>query len=665
MDIVSRKISLENFKPRVPCSLSYFDKFTDEITQVDYNVDLNGSYGKVVGGAVVGGKCISFPHIRFLYNFYRKYRNLLNYVGCDGDSKKFSSATELYEQYMELLPHGNEYYIGLDEEFNKYNREYPENEINRFFPTYIVNISPTTEEDSIIIKGVNNEQVEKIEYDYNSDSYSANFTLSNPYDGYYINNKVNDSFGSMIPSIMYWSDIVKWKSWFNSHSKDDEKCCVRKEWNERGGEAMLNWLNAQKPPTPINICSDCEEEFNNTNCLLVSFALTQSIDALGEESIAIEDWDYGEPYHNGDVVLFNDTAYKSTKDNNYNNYDKCLHEMFFDADNFVKNLMEFEEKPYETFCGNCPSPRLKDNFNPYNFKDYSEIISGTTESKLPNFKDTILTIDSLGNVMHGIFVPSENEVNPKNGTILDLQYHPYNVNDMSPTEEIYVVNGEKYYKNFGNVLTKIEVYLKQDDGERINVSTLSNINDKPIESIKRLFETLKTSTNTLLDGKVYACFYYSIGVTLKHNGKHYVIDNDDNCVKYEDEKYLVEREENYMLGGDKSVIVKYYELVASIEQETRLSHNQDTTYREDIAKFTYKPLGDANNSNVLQSPTLRQEYKLGITTPPKINADIYVQRGLSSAFEKHLALGSVKTFEALENYSNGFFTIVNNNNANG
>ena len=43
-----------------------------------------------------------------------------------------------------------------------------------------------------------------------------------------------------------------------------------------------------------------------------------------------------------------------------------------------------------------------------------------------------------------------------------------------------------------------------------------------------------------------------------------------------------------------------------------------------------------------------------------VDSDIYIDRGINAALEKHLKLGEVFTLEALEQYGNGFFQMMKN-----
>ena len=59
-------------------------------------------------------------------------------------------------------------------------------------------------------------------------------------------------------------------------------------------------------------------------------------------------------------------------------------------------------------------------------------------------------------------------------------------------------------------------------------------------------------------------------------------------------------------------------------------------------------------------PTFREEYKLGNSIIENIDSDIYIDRGINAAYERHLKLGEVTSLEALEQYGNGYFKIMEN-----
>ena len=81
----------------------------------------------------------------------------------------------------------------------------------------------------------------------------------------------------------------------------------------------------------------------------------------------------------------------------------------------------------------------------------------------------------------------------------------------------------------------------------------------------------------------------------------------------------------------------------------------------DTDTFSIKYSGDMETHNGLQVfPTFREEYRFGNSMIENIDSDIYIDRGINAAFEKHLKLGEAHTLEALEQFGNGYFKIMDN-----
>lgn len=66
----------------------------------------------------------------------------------------------------------------------------------------------------------------------------------------------------------------------------------------------------------------------------------------------------------------------------------------------------------------------------------------------------------------------------------------------------------------------------------------------------------------------------------------------------------------------------------------------------------------AAHNNLQVFPTYREEYRFGVSSIENVDSDIYIDRGINAAFEKHLKLGEVTSLEALEQYGNGYFKIM-------
>ena len=59
-------------------------------------------------------------------------------------------------------------------------------------------------------------------------------------------------------------------------------------------------------------------------------------------------------------------------------------------------------------------------------------------------------------------------------------------------------------------------------------------------------------------------------------------------------------------------------------------------------------------------PTFQDAYNIGISSLPIVDSDVNIDRGNNAAFEKHLKIGEVTSLEALENYTNGYFKMMEN-----
>lgn len=67
---------------------------------------------------------------------------------------------------------------------------------------------------------------------------------------------------------------------------------------------------------------------------------------------------------------------------------------------------------------------------------------------------------------------------------------------------------------------------------------------------------------------------------------------------------------------------------------------------------------DITHVDIEERPLIRYDYYNGISYQPSKNEDVYIERGVTQAFEKHLKFGEIKTLEDLENYANGGFFVI-------
>lgn len=314
----------------------------------------------------------------------------------------------------------------------------------------------------------------------------------------------------------------------------------------------------------------------------------------------------------------------------------------------------------------------------YVFKPYIEYsvdtMSGYTESKLSSFKTYDIAFDDMGNELPGRLQTSGSGENmqyiePTDGSYLDLPYKVGTVCDLTVFGYDEDGNANEF---FGNILTSITLYYVDYYGNIIeetknecglNESIIIKINDS-----KNRLETYLNKNNNIsqnhysIDKDIRCNIKYHMGAILTKNSDNvYSINEGNDGIKYEEEVKLVTKTCQYMFDEISSYILNYYEIVYN-ETFDKLNEYSNSSVKVGKSFFTYKidNLFTNKHDGMIASPVFREEYKFGSSSLENIETDIYIDRGFSSSFEKHLKLLDVKSFEALEQYGNGFYNIIEN-----
>lgn len=303
-------------------------------------------------------------------------------------------------------------------------------------------------------------------------------------------------------------------------------------------------------------------------------------------------------------------------------------------------------------------------------------VTGYTESKLNLMLPNVRYYDDIGNEMHGyntsksIYWDGSESMTDNNGTD-PLYSQPtegtilrpyYNIGN---TTDITLLRGDKYDPSIkfynGNIITKMIFYCTNNNGDIIsnkysNKDSLQAIND------------LLTEVAAVTENKHIKCdITYHIGATLvKDNSNNYSIPtNYSPGVKYEETVEFIKKQEFFNVSTSSKILVWYYDIqhVTDIIKSDIYNHEWESSR----ARFTmpYIEIGsttdiidmDTNNNNVVL-PLFREEFRFGNSVPQNVKSNIYIDRGINYAFDKHLKLGEISSFEALENYSNAYFNII-------
>lgn len=94
------------------------------------------------------------------------------------------------------------------------------------------------------------------------------------------------------------------------------------------------------------------------------------------------------------------------------------------------------------------------------------------------------------------------------------------------------------------------------------------------------------------------------------------------------------------------------------------------TYQTQIGSLLFPDLNNIYKTNTVyffetsglteqEVNVIKYEAEMGISEPPKIEKEIFIERQSISVFERHLRMGEINTIEQLEQYKNGYYTIFN------
>jgi hypothetical protein len=64
-----------------------------------------------------------------------------------------------------------------------------------------------------------------------------------------------------------------------------------------------------------------------------------------------------------------------------------------------------------------------------------------------------------------------------------------------------------------------------------------------------------------------------------------------------------------------------------------------------------------NDTNITLSALTKEEYLFGIISPPEVQNDVFIDRGITSVMDRHLRFSEIRSLKGLENYGNGFYRL--------
>jgi len=104
-------------------------------------------------------------------------------------------------------------------------------------------------------------------------------------------------------------------------------------------------------------------------------------------------------------------------------------------------------------------------------------------------------------------------------------------------------------------------------------------------------------------------------------------------------------------------IIKY--TIDGINYETKYQPTKDGY---EVNEFTHPTTFNTNLSgyDFQKYFVIKEEAKMGLVFPPKVNNELFIERMSLAVFERHSRLSEIQTLEGLINYRNGYYNIIDN-----
>ena len=627
-------------------------------------------------------KIISFERLSIWYHKFKEYYNLLNnYSHCN---TVYNSATSYYDNEVKRWPEDLYYgsdkqtYIDLDNEI-----------VCMGGVPKTISIDVTIDCDGNTVSkryqtfdDDGKESGTEGFYHWICENIVPTYTITREYQDYWQRDT------------LYYPDVIKWIGWFDERNeysgytteescKSSPDCCECVEYVKRGGKAerdnMLSWYNSIQSKIICgeegdkycsgSTCSNClpKEEYACVDLFhhecyepfyIIPLELQNSIEDLGEFSIFSEEYEVGVDYRGASgygetentlsgTVVTKDGKSLILKDGYVGyTFDPKYMEAKFDEDAWV----EMESSTVESG------------------------ITAYTTSKLKSLSVDNYLVDDIGNLIEGLYdVSGKTNHQPLEGSVLEPIYQVgriYNVVRNEDVENQFIgdeidsmtfyymtLNGEKSEKvsaTTDSVLDAIEEVEIPDDGKMYQEDIFCDV-------IYHIGNVYSANTVVCNEGNIENCVNVE-HLELIDGGEGVEYTDTVQFVKTRTEYYLKKKPKDYTpdeYNVPSAHTISYPIYVYKLKQkETTIRDNTyNIPYNDSLAEVTYD-ITRAYDDEDRMLPIMREEYKLGIAAPQNIKGDIYIDRGINAAFEKHLKLGEVTSLEALENYGNGYFKIT-------
>lgn len=686
MEIIRKKICLEDFISRIP---SKIDSLSNE------RIETSNSWGKIAKNIPFNGIIFNYKDfISLYYSLFNIFMNAKYYeYDMSGNSWIKLNNYDWRNNYIYEFSNDGEYNITKNMSFNDVLPEFNINiggNMNGSISSYdrtVIGI--VSENDMEILRKYGVE----LGLDFNKIVGKEIVPLSYAIKGENDEITYKTIEGSRVPKTIYISELDDTISFMNElYNKRNVNCCEKEKYNEYGGDNFKLFL--EKLNTDVNL-----KKYGNTSdyipCISIPFLLTTNYMDLGQYTVnnvdvVDENKEYSEVGANNNINNIITNVVKTSgasklktlrvrkrSIDDYSNElpgilvindDKTINnrlEMPYKV-NYIKNLsLNFDN----TYSGdmivemNEKAEGLEVNKNRYDSavdiirrleKDETKNLSGTTGVTLSNIITNLEAVIT-GKTLVYDYVEGENNDTDiiNNGDYDSKNEFNYLVNKLSKQITSYITN------EFPKVYTISQDYLFNFI---IKKKEFDKVNSKYIETELKQID---------YKGTIYAIYnntkieiIYVLGGNIKHRtetNKFELVETNPFNLDYENgllknktgtlwdgygiwykETYNFNKfcQEKFNING--SVVDLFYDEIDFTDENYILC--EDIIYKSE----SYK-------NNATNDIIFKDEKTLGLNYPLNERYDVIIDRGSSAAFERHLQLSEIKTWEDMENYRNGMY----------
>jgi len=466
IDRIYKKISLEKMRTRTP-GLTPYIPFNVKAPENNFIKISSGETGNGNWGGFVGDVANSTTSYNDLIRNYFIVRQILNTSvklkkidGSEFYSSIFSTSTEVLDKYSFAPENANDYKTNSKGLYYK--------------------VSGTTPEHVVLIKDYETfiKKYETVDYKKSKEAeyYIGLLNVPTSVSG----ETITPISGDKVPSFFYLTEIKTWYDWMNAH-KDSEDCCVRREYERRGGDAMLSFLSKHLTDLATRLA-----ELNSKNYLVprinVPVFLQQDYSEPGILTSYDESASYGNNIESGRATTLDIPAESKlqtlrTRRKDYNEEGELL--------------------PFVILSGNTPSI-------PFNTSEVFNSYLVDTSNYIGDFIKTIQYYDTNGNKVNS----------PVNGGKVEFEY---------------VIGGKYYHEHTATTECEINIIGPQDiTFEKATGGTISGITiQSTCDWSWYIIEEETTYLNMIYNGVKYSGNLEIYGV--KGQGDSKIVSIESNC----------------------------------------------------------------------------------------------------------------------------------------